>query len=260
MPVLTPGDGLDVSRRAKSRRRFLTAKLGPRDLSVLEIGALDNPTFLANETGVRFADFFSRQESVERHRDAANHTWDRIVEVDYILRDTTLRDAVTEPPDLVIANHVIEHIPDPIGWFDDLRAIVAEDARIFLSVPDRRYTFDYFRGPTDAVDWLRAHDEKLAMPSYYQILRHLFFWTNLREADAWSGNVPQTYDRYSLEDAMARAGRLAESYTDVHCSVFTSASFATLLRDLASLLPWRIESLADPLDGENEFRLILRPA
>ncbi|TWG90308.1 methyltransferase family protein [Mesorhizobium sp. J18] len=260
MPVISPGNGLDVSRRAKSRRRFLARSLGGRPYIVLEIGALDNPTFMKSEGDVYFADFFSQQESVKRHIKSTAHNAFKIVDVDYVLRDSSLREAVRIPPDLIIANHVIEHIPNPIGWLQELREIVAPGGLLFLSVPDKRYTFDYFKPVSDAVDWIRAHDEALEMPSYYQILRHLYYHADITEGKAWSGDIPDDHmHRLTMPQALEKAKQLSRSYTDVHCSVFTYHSFRTIIQDLreADLINWKVAHHEDVHQGENEFRIVL---
>ena len=43
---------------------------------------------------------------------------------------------------LFVANHVLEHIPDIIFWMDQLRRISCDNAHVFLSLPDKRYTFE----------------------------------------------------------------------------------------------------------------------
>ena len=72
--------------------------LGEIQLTTLEIGALDCPTFQKSEGDVYFADYFSRAESVSRHAGAKTHQSSLIVDVDFILRDKSLCDAVTIAP------------------------------------------------------------------------------------------------------------------------------------------------------------------
>jgi hypothetical protein len=240
---------------------FLNRYLGEVYSVILEIGALDNPTFLKDEGDVYFADFFTQQESITRHIGNSAHTVDRIVDVDFILREKNIREAITIRPDITIANHVIEHIPNPIQWLQDIRSFSAVGAGLFLSAPDRRFTFDYFKPVTDAVDWLRAYDERLSKPSYYQILRHLYYHADLRQEAAWAGRVPSTHlHRLAMSAAMDQASTLALDYTDVHCSIFTFDSFQTLISDLedTDLIPWRIEYIEDVKEGENEFRVLLK--
>lgn len=261
MATVNEGNGLQISLAAKARRRFLSQYLRGERVTVVEIGALDNPTFLPEEDEVYFADYFSQEESQRRHQNGRRRTADRIVAVDFVLRDASLRETVNVRPDLVIANHVIEHVPDMIRWLQDVRAIMAEGGRLFLSVPDRRFTFDYFKPDTDAVDVLRAYDERLVRPSKYQIMRHLYYHADINRNDAWEGRYPADHmHRISFSDAIDRANALSGEYTDVHCSVFSMASFTRLFADLADtgLVPWTITHMADVDPNDNEFRVLLQ--
>jgi hypothetical protein len=181
--------------------------------------------------------------------------------VDFVLRNSTLQDTVTERPDLVIANHVIEHVPDIIRWLQDIRAIIASRGYLFLSVPDRRFTFDYFKPHTDAVDLIRAYDEKLVKPSKYQILRHLYYHAEVNHRDAWDGRYPPDHlHRLSFSEAIGKAQGLSEHYTDVHCYIFTNETFKRILDDLAEsgLVPWSTSAVSDVNRNENEFRVLLQ--
>jgi len=260
MARINRGKGLQASLRAKARREFLVRALGEIEASVLEVGALDNPTFLPEEGEVAFADFFTQDESRARHRDAKFHNAERIVPVDYVLRDTTLGAAVDRRFDLLIANHVLEHLPDPIRWLQDAAGIAD---RVFLSVPDRRYTFDYFKPENDAADWIEAYREQRVKPNFTQVLRHLYYHAGLRGDMAWKGEIPADHlHRFTMTEAMRRAEDSEAGYMDVHCWVFTVDSFKTLLRDLedTGLLDWRVQRLEAPLTGENEFRVLLERA
>ena len=261
MAIVNEGKKLDISRVAKARRRFIAEHLGGRDLKILEIGALDNPTFLQSEDGVFFADVFSQTESQLRHAKSNNRSAGRIVPVDFVLRDSTLRDAVTIRADLTIANHVIEHVPDVIRWLQDVRAVTASGGCLFLSVPDRRFTFDYFKPNSDAVDLVRAYDEKLVRPSKYQILRHLYYHADIDRFAAWEGRYPSDHlHRLPFPEAITRAKILSQNYTDVHCFFFTTESFKRVLDDLAEtdLVPWTTIAIRDVGRNENEFRVLLR--
>lgn len=263
MPRLTDGKGMHIARIAKARRAFICRHLPLRSAKVLEFGALDNPTFVKSEGDVYFADFFTQEESRDRHGGAktSGHTVELIVPVDFVLRDRTIESIGVEEYDLVIANHVLEHLPNPIRWLREVRRICGRDAYLHLSLPDKRFTFDRHKPETDAVDWLRAFDEDVERPTKYQILRHLYYHTDLDAPRAWRGEVPTDHlHRIVMKDAIERAAALASDYTDVHCSVFTASRFRAILQDLSStdLVPWSEHAFADVAEGDNEFRIILR--
>nr|WP_255733298.1 methyltransferase domain-containing protein [Ruegeria sp. Ofav3-42] len=213
---------------------------------------------MKSEEEVYFADYFSQSESINRHQNNSAHNSSLIVEVDFILRDRALSEAVTIMPDLIIANHVLEHLPNPIHWLQDLEKIAASSAHLFLSLPDRSHTFDYFKPLSDAVDWLRCHDRAQEMPDKYQIIRQIYYHCDLNHARSWAGDLPDDHlYRMPMEDAISRAEDLARRYTDVHCSVFTCDSFCRIVGDLQHLIPWRVVHAEDTMPGENEFRVLM---
>jgi hypothetical protein len=257
MPKTTYANEMNIPVVAKARRKFIHEFFGEVDLRILEIGALDNPIFRKDEGGVYFADFFTQEELRLAHQNNPARMSSNIVPVDYVLRGRTLSQAVTQRVDLTIASHVIEHVPDVIGWLGEIHSV---SRYLYLSVPDRRHTFDYFKPCTDAVDWIRWHDEKLDKPSYYQILRHLYYHASLKHGDSWAANIPDDHLlRFTMRDAMRSARELSETYTDVHCSIFTADSFRRIFRDLrdTGLVPWSIAAISDVQQGDNEFRVIL---
>ncbi len=104
--------------------------LGERHHAVLEVGALNDPVFRKEEGEVWFADYFTRAESIDQLRNNPRHPAEGMVEVDFVLCDRTLSEAVTIQTGLTIANHVIEHLHHGPAVLADRRADAA--ARAFL--------------------------------------------------------------------------------------------------------------------------------
>jgi SAM-dependent methyltransferase len=185
-----------------------------------------------------------------------------MVEVDYVVKSPDFADRIEARFDLVIANHVIEHVPDPIRWLRQVETVTSEDGSLFLSVPDRRYTFDYLRPESTLPDLLRAHEQRLERADYYQVLSSLLYHRPVRAEDAWSGRLDEKLGqpRFSVPEAMRRARFLAEGYAGIHCHVFTRESFERLFRDLAEsgLVGWRVAAIDDVPRGRNEFHVVLR--
>lgn len=264
MPTLDMAEMLavrELSTRAKSRRRFLADRLDGEINRSLEIGALNVPTLLPTECDARFLDWFSTEDLRARHENNSVVPPETIVPIDYVVADTQFADVVSEKFDLLIANHVIEHIPDLIGWFDQLAQLAEPDGYLFLAVPDRRYTFDYFRPEDDAVDIVRAHLDGLQRPSRFQIAKHLYYFTDLTHKEVWAGSVPDTFTpRMSFAEALETSASLAETYADVHCWIFTRTTFERTIEALhtAGHIEWRIAAIEDVQVNENEFRVLMQ--
>lgn len=247
--------------RSKARRRFLAANVNQSIVTSLEIGALNVPTLLPNECDAKFLDWFSTEQLRARHEENTVVPPESIVPIDYVVSDTEFAPVVDQKFDLLIANHVIEHIPDLINWFGQLAQLSEPDGLLFLSVPDRRYTFDYFRPENDAVDIIEAHLEGLQRPSRFQIAKHLYYFTSLNSKRAWEGNIPEKLEpRMSFTEALERSEKLAEGYADVHCWIFTTETFQRIIEALNSSghITWKIAAIEDVQEGENEFRVLMQ--
>lgn len=140
--------------------------------------------------------------------------------------------------DFIYASHVIEHIPDPIRFFQGCNALLKPEGKLLLVVPDKRRCFDALRSLTSAGDFLNA---------YYSADRHhtpgnaFDFYANgatmngggIWESD-WKGRMEffQPIDR-ALE--LFRSAEKSGNYVDIHAWRFTPTSFRLILRDLADI-------------------------
>ena len=245
------------------RRQFLERHVDLENARILEIGAMDAPTFPDGDRDVRYLDWFSREELIERHGANERRRPEAMVEVDYVVKSPDFSTELGGRFDLVIANHVIEHVPDPIRWLQQAEAATAAEGHLFLAVPDRRYTFDYLRPESTFPDLLRAHEQRLERADYYQVLSSLLYHRPVRAEDAWSGRLEEKLGqpRFSVPDAMRRARSLSEEYAGIHCHVFTRESFERVLGETADsgLIGWRIAAMDDVKPGRNEFHVLFRP-
>ena len=60
------------------------------------------------------------------------------------------------PFDYIIASHVIEHLPDPLGFLTDCESLLKPSGVLSLVVPDSRYCFDCLRPLTSIGQWVDA--------------------------------------------------------------------------------------------------------
>lgn len=252
-----------LTRAATARRKMISSYLEKVKPKVLEIGAFDNATF-HSELGddVHYLDFFSADELKEMHNGNPRRRLQHTVTVDYVVKSKHFAVEIDQKFDLIVANHVIEHILDVIFWFKQLESLLTKDGTIFLSVPDRRFTFDYFRNVSSATQMIRAHEEKLEMPDYWQLLDHFYYHQKVNLRELWEGVQPSSFKpRFSLLEAMTMAKEKSKEYTDAHCWVFTDKSFEQCVRDLqsAAMLNLEIHAIKEPMANSAEFHVLLKP-
>ena len=160
-----------------------------------------------------------------------------LVEIDAVWGEKTLLEALGRTVDYVIASHVIEHVPDLITWFAEVRDVLAPKGQLRLAVPDRRYTFDFRRSETRLSDVVNAWFMKARKPLPHSILDFFLEVTEVDVTRAWRGGVVDPKPIYTLESALSVAAdaRDHDAYHDVHCWVFTTDSFVRLMARLAEL-------------------------
>ncbi len=241
----------------RARRAFVQRHVGlPRN--VLEIGALNAPLF-GNDTVVKYADRFGRDELLERYP----HKVKNVPRVDYVLTSHKFADDIHETFHCIVANHVVEHVPDLINWFDQLAKVSEPDGWIVLAVPDKRYTFDIIRPLTTMADVVDCAHRELASPSVGQIFAHLYMYRKVNTQDIWDGKpVDVSQPRMQIDKAVRKALAMGEEYHSVHCHVFTCDSFRQLFDELfrANLIDWVVQAYEEPLPSSNEFLVALKRA
>lgn len=270
MDMTTSEDKLRLSRhpgdsRLSWQRRQLLSGAGlecPR--TAMEVGAFDNPTLRASDGfAVRYVDYFSSEELRAKHADNPKRDVSRIVDVDWVVKGPRLSPFIGERMDLIVANHVIEHICNPIGWLSDVASFCSPGATVFMAVPDRRFTFDYLKQPTDITDIVQAYEQGKEQPDAHDVARMRYLHTRVDAAAIWDGGegpVPPQQTAAPYRATLERAREeVRGGYVDVHCTYFTSSSFIHIFSELkrSDYIPWRVDLLHDVVRGGNEFYVLL---
>ena len=252
-----------MNRSTALRIQRIDEQLNTGAARILEIGALDAPTFRRPDFNVRYVDYASRQELSKKALTNPRYEFDRLVDVDYVVSGKKYSLAIDERFDLIVANHVVEHIPDVIGWLYDLGELLLPGGALFLSVPDKRFTFDISRRDSTFADLIRPHLDRQTRPDFVNILEHYWFHKQVNAAEGWAGIEQAKLDkmRFTHAQCVAHADKaVALPYADVHCHVFTVDSFRTLVEDLTGFgyFGFKSVSVQPAVPGTNEFHVVLR--
>ncbi len=233
----------------------------------LEVGPLDNPIVSKSEGSVFYVDHASTQDLAAKYANDPNVAdVAKIVGVDFIWGAKSLRETI--PPhlsfDYVIASHVIEHVPDVIGWLREVSGVLKPEGMLCLAVPDRRYTFDYLRQLTTMADLVDGYLHGYRKPNPRQVFDYCYNTIKVDAGEAWKPGFDPAPGEHSHSEksalALAMESLKEERYIDVHCSVFTSDSFLDLMKRLfpCELIDFKIASFFPPDPGEIEFFVVLQ--
>lgn len=189
---------------------------------------------------------------------------DAIEEVDYVWSGQPLEELVgDERFAWIIASHVIEHVPDLVGFLNSCDRILAPGGLLSLAIPDKRYCFDC-RRENSALG--RVIDVSLAKPTNHSPgTAAEYFLKVCRKGDriAWGeDHKGDLRPVHGLDEALAAMARTREGhYYDLHEWVFTPDSFRDIVRDLRDLGLIKLEERSfHPSRGHEFFVTLHRPA
>ena len=157
-----------------SIRRQLFKKNIPNyaNLTGLEIGALCSPLLTKEESDVKYYDIFSKDTLIEHFQEF--YPGKTFVDVDFVAKTRSLSAVLGDNKfDYFIANHVVEHIPDFIGFFKAVSESLNDGGKFFLAIPDRRFTFDHDRPETSAGHLIVDHEDNGSVDAAEHILDSL---------------------------------------------------------------------------------------
>lgn len=161
-----------VFRRAKREIRDMVLRRGAADRNTvrkdvalrslrgngIEIGALDFPLRLPRGARVRYVDHLDEA----RLRDVHSRTLSegRPLVVPDVVDDGARLGSFTDASlDFVVANHMLEHVEDPIAAIEHQLRVLRPGGVLYLSLPDARQSFDKPRARTTVEHLLRDHRE-----------------------------------------------------------------------------------------------------
>jgi len=191
----------------------------------LEIGALHEPAAVPAGVTVRYLDAVSAEQAAVLFPEIAR---ERFVDVSFIgdLDNDGLGQFGDGAFDFVVANHVLEHVANPVKAIREVFRICRSGGTVIISIPDKDYTFDRGRELTswghlwsDYVnDVRRSSDDhyegflRSAAPHVFDeppenLKVHVQIARNRREhAHVWNS---ETFEQF-LQECFARLGIAAE--------------------------------------------------
>lgn len=249
-----------------SRRRDIFLTMGA-DLSDygLEIGAANNP--ILRSSRCKYADYADTETLKSRFSSADYHGAEHIVDVDYVWSGAGSLKPIVGAQNFgyVIASHVIEHVPNPLGWFRGISDVVRPGGVFNLAIPDMRFTFDIACPPSSLGELVEADLLNYDKPSPRQIFDSCYYGKAVDPGEPWLRHVdvestPSYSGGLAARLAYDQAYRSMDGdYYDSHCWAFTPKTFLKLLRGACDLelFDYLLGDYHPTIEGEFEFFLNL---
>jgi Methyltransferase domain len=235
------------------RNARLLAGLGPAD-RLIEIGPSFNPV-APRSAGwqVTIVDHASREGLIAKYADTPSVDPAQIEAVDVVWQGGPLDEAVPAEHHgtyaALIACHVIEHLPDVVGFLRSAQALLDPTrGAMLLAVPDKRLCFDFFRPISTTGQFLSAHRTGRRRHSAAAMFDHVAYSASDGGRAGWSrAPLHELRLEHTLEQALQHF-EVPDSdgeYRDCHAWQYTPASFELLILELGErgATDWRVEWL-----------------
>jgi hypothetical protein len=245
-----------------NRKEKILRHIDPSVQIGLEIGPLSMPIVSKKEYDgkVWYIDYASSEKLKEVYRNDTYVKVDDIVETDYIWGEQSLPELVNGTLfQYVVASHVIEHVPDMIGWLNEIAEVLDDNGILSLAIPDKRYTFDVLRELSTPGMLIDAHIRGLRRPDPQAIFDYMTLSCALDSADAWDKKIDgkKLKPASTLFQAYAAAQNsfLDLNYRDAHVNIFTPSRFLDLVEVLSrlNLLEFTVVDIFDTAPYTIEF-------
>lgn len=200
----------------------------------IEVGALASPQKVPKEVRVTYVDRLPPEDSA-KFEDLKGMSLNR---VDVIDDAESLGSFGDNSQDFVIANHLLEHLQDPISGLLAMLRVTRPGGVVLLSVPDKRFTFDAGRPVTPYEHLLKDHREGPA-------------WSARQHFEEWSRLVNKREE--SRVDEEVR--HLMNIGWSIHFHVWTWVELLDLVRQVRDEIAFDLEVA---LKSRDEIVLVLR--
>jgi len=212
--------GIDVFR-AEVAARHLRG-------SGLEIGAMHQPLPVPPGVNARYVDVISKPEALQRY---PNLNPSRLVTPDIIEDGFTLSSVPERSQDFLVANHVLEHSPNPLQALQNWTRVFRPGGVLYVTVPVAEKCFD--RGRLETTIDHMLEDYRLCHESRLDEFRarnrpHYEEWVRISGPNfaREEGREPPLRSADEIADEVEK---LVQSQAEIHFHTFSRSSYEALL-------------------------------
>lgn len=194
----------------------------------VEIGALHAPLRLPYGATAKYVDIASREDSIKKYPEVDGS---RIVEVDYIEDGFVLAGVPRASQNFLIANHVLEHSPNPIQAVLNWSATLKQDGVMFVTVPIAEQCFDKGRALTPLqhlVEDFELYKAGDVAQMEQRNKEHLAEWIQIAEPNIAAMEMAG-YEPPPTQDLATRIAEADMANLDIHFHTFSMVSYLEML-------------------------------
>ena len=201
----------------------------------IEFGALHFPLSVPPGVTVKYADMKPVAELQASNPDVTD-----IKTPDIITDFESMVGIEDNSQDFVIANHVLEHVEDPLRALKSVDRVLRATGIAYLAVPDRRFTFDKDRQITSLEHLIKDHQDG---PDW-SLAEHYDEWCRCVDGLAGDAHAQKAalmfsqrsnihfhvWDYPAMLEVFSYVAKHAEFGLDVECSMLNGVEVVWILR------------------------------
>ena len=244
-----------------------------KEARILELGPLTRPLLERKDyLNYFFADIRSTEEIRELYsgnkylkETGISVEIEKIVEIDFVIKNgykETFKGV--EKFDYVIVSHVLEHIPNLLEFFVEIRKIMKENASLIIIYPDKRFSFDYFRTNTKFSDVYNVYisDGKRVASQVLDFYTNVIpendpvkFWDLNKKVELFDGKKSKSKKNIETYEKVLKEKR----EDDVHYWPFSDFAFIKFLYEssIYNYLPYILSKFIPTQKNTQSFLVVL---
>lgn len=206
----------------------------------LEISPLFTPLILKESADVIYCDYmdFKALKDREKNNQPMIDAGLEVQEIDFVWTPgSSLKDHVNIKFDYIVSSHVLEHVPNIIGYIHEMRSVLKDDGVIAFVLPDARGTGEYYRNLSSVGQLLEAFLLNYTKPSpsmIYDGHRQVFEFKNLDYSKIdYHSSLIQWY--HSKKNSKNTTIHSMNNYVDAHCWAFSEESIIDCFNELKEI-------------------------
>lgn len=190
----------------------------------------------------------------------------KVPEIDFVwIPGKPLRECAPDDVkfDFAVASHVLEHVPNPIGWLNEILEVMKVGAILAIVLPDKRTTNDYFRHESSDAELVGWWLERPAIPTtaqIYDFLSNGYQPVDGRPPEFLSNFAPselrRTYEDTDIVNFMLYSFN-ERKYIDIHCSVWTPDRFVSAVRRMVTFGIMNV-AVSEPICQATDFAVHIK--